>query len=225
MSYWKKTLRTTVLVLSYLIPKNKNLWLFLPTHYNGRCEGNIRSVFEYVYYHVKDVKPWCLHKDKNTSSEALLNNGSIFTRNIRALWLILRAAIIYVDGGDGSSFKGNFKLVQLWHGTGFKKIINLCREDSRKTSGENFLLVVAGSGSDKKLKQKAFNTSKVFVTGEPLLDDLLKHKHSRKIKREYDYCGYRKIFTYVPTFRDYPTKAPFSHDFYLKLQKHLEENN
>ncbi len=129
--------------LSFLMPRNQNLWLFGST-FGRRFAENPRYLFLYVSQHsdasvyyremkrdpsevlFHGIRPIWISRQKEII-EFLNENGyeACYYHSLRGIWLALRAGVYIYDNyskdinfwQSGGAFKFN-----LWHGTGNKKI-------------------------------------------------------------------------------------------------------
>ncbi len=204
-------MQVIIFMLSHLVPKNKDLWLFSAWSGFGFYD-NPRSIFERIISDKIEKEVTWISKSKKQVAE-ITGQGypCIYLYSLSGIWKQLRAHIVVYThqvNGEFLSFliSENTKRVQTWHGLPIKKIDADDHRDKRelvKFLIKKFLLrhlhnkndlVLACSESDQKIFSSAFRTSikKIKVTGYPRNDDLLKPQSSRS--------GSIKII-YMPTFR------------------------
>lgn len=128
IKYWAQILLVPVYGLSFLMPRNRKLWLFGST-FGRRYAENPRYLFLYVSQHSEElngVRPvWISHNREIV--RFLTDNGyeAYYYHSFKGIWLALRAgAYIYDNYSKDINFwqsGGAFKF-NLWHGTGNKKI-------------------------------------------------------------------------------------------------------
>ncbi len=225
----KKILLYAFSLVSYVVPKKKNLWVFSPKHYNNRFEGNIRHLFCYMAGSVGDISIWCIKISKKEIArhEVLRGRASSGRLTFRSMWMSLRAEVIVLDSGD-PLFKGNFKVVQLWHGTGFKNIGVFGEKYYGKRVrrlDKEIIFILASSEIDKKRKRESFLNDNVYITGSPRNDFLFYSDDDEKIKNLLGVQHFSKLILYAPTFREVEQRAPFSESFWQHLEAALKEQN
>jgi CDP-glycerol glycerophosphotransferase len=220
--------------LSYLIPKKDNIWVYFPTHYRA-IGGNIKAVFEYVNLHHQNIKQYILKDDisgKYIANEEDYKEYLVNRYSLKGIKFVLTAKVIFLD--SGSYFHtGNFNVVQLWHGTGYKNIYSLSsknRDNKKaysKAKQKNIILIPATSEEDKLRKEKSFLTNNVYLTGSPRNDVLITSIQSsiNKLRKKYQLDSFEKVICYAPTVRDDGNFNPFSETFYDKLQEIAIKNN
>lgn len=212
-------LRPFFFIGSFLVPKKKDFWVFYPTHYDNKFEGNIKAVFDHAIKNYPNIDLFCIGIPSDIVNEnPYLNGRSNNSKfNLASVWKLLRAEVIFIDDGN-VFFIGNFNIVELWHGIGFKKIYNLNKNSKKKKKYySQFLFAIAGSINDQKRKVESFYNDNVYIVGNPRNDFLWADK-------KHVFSDYTKVITYAPTFRSTET-TPFSPSFIEELQKFLYENN
>jgi CDP-ribitol ribitolphosphotransferase / teichoic acid ribitol-phosphate polymerase len=136
-----------------------------------------------------------------------------------------------LDAAIGKLAFGNFKLIQLWHGTGFKNIGLRTDTYSRKdiivkrNEYNKYEFIIASSEKDKKFYEDCFEIENVEITGLPRNDRLLYNDNNGYINDDINVNEYKKVILYAPTFRDKHSIIPFSDSFYIKLQSWLVKMN
>lgn len=130
IKYWAQLFLVPVYILSFLMPRNKKIWLFGST-FGRRFAENPRYLYLYVCQNkdklsVKGIRPVWISHNKHIVS-FLNENGyeAYYYRSFKGIWLALRAGVYIYDNyskdinfwQSGGAFKFN-----LWHGTGNKKI-------------------------------------------------------------------------------------------------------
>lgn len=232
----KIALKYVVWCLSYVVPKKKNLWIFYPKHFGENpYQGNTIAVLEYLISN-KDslnIEIACLSEkgrylDRKTQSKF----ERYEKRGFSSLYYLLRADLIFVDSLTFLE-TGKFKLVQLWHGTGFKNINLLNKKylsnKAVKSQGRrsNSILIVATSEEDRVRKNLAFDSECSVITGSPR-NDFLFNSASEDIEgllTRMKLDKYERVITYAPTFREVSTKSPFDDSFWDELNEHLVRTN
>lgn len=215
-----------LVVLSPVVPKRRGLWVFLPIFYESQpFNGNIKYLFGHVVRNHDEIDAYCL----GVGERDRRRNRDLAARMCRrryspiGILRILRAEYLFVDGLTRLSL-GSFRVVQLWHGTGFKNIATQTpgahsfRERIRRGNAiADF--VVATSEADRQRKEASFNARRVCVTGSPRNDILVSvtSDGAREIKRRLGLPGDRRIVGYAPTYRDTGDFVPFSPEAWRRL--------
>lgn len=123
IKYWSQIFLVPLYGLSYLMPRNKKLWLFGST-FGRRFSENPRYLFLYVAQNLQDIRPvWITH---NKSVVSFLNSQGYETyyyHSLKGIWLALRAGVyIYDNYSKDINFwqSGRALKINLWHGSGNK---------------------------------------------------------------------------------------------------------
>lgn len=230
----KQTIYRLVQILSYIIPKKKSYWVFTPIHDRKKISGNIKALLFYVREHHPEMEISITSENKDIWKDALAKNIKTNKSFISLLWNFLRAEHIILDATYSSSpfNRGNFSIIQLWHGTGFKNI-GLLDEFTSKKKLERFKhiyshyrVIVATSELDVQRKNDSFGIEKSIVTGSPRNDVFFEEKsYLTEIKRKYELQSYKSITAYTPTFRDLKAIPPFTDNFWRRLNEIFKETN
>lgn len=217
-------------ILSYIIPKEKNTIGFVSLQFRGKFSGNNKALFLYIQENLellpKGVKVFYITNQKTTYD--LLKSKGFEVKYSKYFWLwdLVRAEYIITDGARSFIGLGKFKIVQLWHGSGYKKIglsysgkkNNNLRHFHLKRFFNKMVLVCAASEMDKKLKIDAFQNEKVVITGSPC-NDLLYLDNKSNIDN-------LNIILYAPTFRDIQGNfSAFSDDGWMKMNDLMQRTN
>lgn len=226
----KNLLYFIIEIISYLVPKNKKLCLFIPVHSRKEFSGNLKSMFLYfekqnnfkIYWKTESADTYKALKDKGYN---------VVLKRLKFYYLVFRAAKILMDSGI-PWLRGNFDIIQVWHGTGFKNIglLNPQRTKAELTLFRKhfkcYSIVVANSESDADQKIKSFQNQNVFITGSPRNDIFFSNEVDYNgLKVKYNLYKYAKVFLYAPTFRDSGITRPFQTSFLEKLNAWLNTNN
>ena len=112
--------------ISSLIPKNKNLWIF-GAWFGEKYADNSKYLFEYVNKNHTEIEAVWLTQNKITL-ELIKEKGykAYLTYSLKGLWLSMRAKVGILSTAMVDINKyvaANMKIVQLWHGIPFKKIM------------------------------------------------------------------------------------------------------
>jgi CDP-glycerol glycerophosphotransferase len=200
-------------LISFLIPKNKNIWIF--SAWNGKkYSDNPKAIFSKILNGNRNIKAVWISKNKDLYLELKSAKlPSVYAYSIRGFYyhLIAGAAIFThsVDWDFLSFLIGpKTKKIQTWHGIPIKKIglddKRFPNQFLRKKIIEFLLpykkdfkydLVLAASEYDQLIYESAFavNKKKIVITGYPRNDQLfnvLKVRNSEVNK-----------VIYMPTFR------------------------
>ena len=217
---------------SYLIPKDKNLWIF-GAWFGEKYGDNSAFLFEYVNKNHPEIRTIWVTKNEKTFENMKIKNFEVYKMNsFKANLLSLRAGIcifLQNNSSDLNLFVCNkTKKVQLWHGTPLKKIYYDVFSFTLKSKllhfffpfiKENFSLIIAPSEEVRNKFSTAFkiNKNKIKITGYPRNDGLFE-------KVEYVKHYYSCI--YLPTFRNNCKFDSFQYNFNLdEVEKSLKKMN
>ena len=125
LKYWGQLLGLPVYWLSFVVPKDKNLWVFGST-FGRRFADNPKYLYLYTaqFHGDKTKAVWISH---NKDIVKLLNdNGyeAYYYHSLKGMWKCLRAKIYIFDNySKDISFwlSGGAIKFNLWHGSGNKK--------------------------------------------------------------------------------------------------------
>lgn len=220
--------------ISYVIPKKKDLYIFFPTHERNKLSGNIKALILYISQHQKEIDTVVVSDRAKVREEAMNYGLKTVSFKYGYSWKIFRAEHIVVDASVGLYFgRGNYSLIQVWHGVGFKNIGLLNDNKTKKEykslekDYKKFQCVIASSVEDQKRKFDSFRCNNTAITGSPRNDLFftVNQKTIDEIKKRHSLHNYSQIFTYAPTFRDFETRPPFSDQFWQKLDDSLISRN
>ena len=209
LKYWGQLLLLPVYWLSFLVPGNKNIWVFGST-FGRRFADNPRYLYLYVSQHKEElgVRPiWISHNQKVV--DMLNDEGyeAYMYHSLKGIWLALRAKIYLFDNYSKDI---NFwqscgaTKVNLWHGIPLKKIQHDNNFDKfrhpknlwekiknypRNISDEKpSHYVLTTSENLKPIFSSAFQTDNVLVAGYPrnevLISDEIQNVYSEEEKRD-----------------------------------------
>lgn len=225
-----------IIILSYVIPKNNNLFVF-SSHHGNMFKSNPRYL--YFYFQKRKNVMWITNNIKLCTK---LKENALevsYTYSFKGIWSVLRAKYIFIDNGMRGplasgilAFLGRFKIIQTTHGIPLKNVRWLdfnFKGISRLAvyfSLLSYRCVLASSRSDKELKEKSFRNQNVKITGLPRNDiffnrDLVSHDWISELGLE----KFDRIILYAPTFRDSYSTIPFSVTFLEELDIWLNTNN
>lgn len=225
-----------------MIPKNKNQILL------GSRDGQFVDNTKYFFlYLLKKKTPlnfiWITKNKELFQKFKKLNFPVVYLYSLEGFITILKSNIILVNQlvNDASFFiilPGNFNIVNLWHGTPFKRITvsdmkhqnfieNRIKRIMKKVYHQQFKCAISASDITTSRLKEAFDTTKEFpILGYPRNDVFL---NTDLIFENYkDTLGlnnYSKIYLYCPTLRDAKSKKPFSNSFLATLNQYLLEKN
>lgn len=216
-------------ILTWTVPKNENLLIF-SYFYQEKPSGNLWYLHRYIAENRPDLR--CLVIDES---------------GFKNIATIARAKYLLIDHNTGTVFfwgifqyLSRLKIIQLWHGTGFKQIVFL--DDKSKPKGlisliryydkllrcKKYSCILASSEEDKARKIGSFKNENVFVTGNPKNDiffDCAISRSNNYILQELGSYGYNRIILYAPTYRDDKVLQPFSSDFWYRLNRNMIDND
>jgi len=212
--------------LSYLVPKDKNLWIF-GAWFGEKYADNSKYLFEYINKNHTEIKAIWLTNNQNTFELIKKKGYKVFkTYSLKGLFYALRAQVGIISTGlkDINIYTtGNMKIVQLWHGIPLKKIMF---DDKITFKHPNFFknitflifpflkrdfyysntIFIATSEEVQKRMSSAFNVrlDKVKVTGYPRNDSFF-----QSLRKDLDFVKKllyfksigKKIVIYMPTHR------------------------
>lgn len=225
--------------LSWLMPKDKNLWIF--GAWGGQSYAdNSRYLFEYVSRCQPSVIPVWLSRSEQVL-RMLRDSGhrAFHPFSIKGIWYSMRAGagIITNDMVDINRFAcGRMKIVQLWHGIPLKQVL-YCDQKRHIVDGYRkkrilsvffpFLrkniefkkaLITGTSAETARLFGRMFNTSLVSITGFPRNDGMFaNYSFPPRLKRLKET---QKLGIYMPTYRQKEET-----DIVALLLKDLEDIN
>lgn len=194
MKYWGQLLLLPIYWLSFLMPRDRKLWLFGST-FGRRFADNPKYLFLYISQHRAElgIRPvWITHSREIV--RLLQGNGyeAYYYHSIKGIWLALRGKVYLFDNyAKDINFwqSGGAVKVNLWHGIPLKKIQadnlfdtfrhprNLWerwKNFPRNLSDEKpHHYVLATSDFLKPVFCSAFRTENVLVCGYPRNDSML----------------------------------------------------
>lgn len=197
LNYWGQLLLLPVYWLSFLVPRDKRIWLFGST-FGRRFADNPRYLYLYISQNRKKlgIRPiWISHKKEII--ELLKKSGyeAYYYHSLKGIWYALRAKVyIYDNYSKDINFwqSGGAVKVNLWHGIPLKKIQadnvfdkfrhpkNLWEKWKcfpRRLSDEKpHHFVLTTSEFLKPIFKSAFQTKYVFTSGYPRNDQLISKK-------------------------------------------------
>lgn len=236
IKYWSQILLIPIYFISFLMPRNKKVWLFGST-FGYRFADNPKYLYIYLHQHMRDkVCTIWISRDKSIV-KLLRDRGyqSYYLKSLKGIWFCLRAKVYIYDNYSKDicfSLSGGAIKVNLWHGIPLKKIANdnifdrvrnprnereWIRWALRRMSDEKpSHYVLTTSEFLKPIFSSAFNTKKVLIANYPRNDFLLGKNienimTSSEEKTVEDLKAVlkfseMKMILYMPTFRESENK-------------------
>lgn len=131
LSYIKIILSGIIVNLTALLPRNRKMMVF-GAWFGQKYDDNSRALFEYVLKNRKDVRAYWITANE-TLYESMKGEGLPVYLNTsrKAIILALRTryyvSVVMLEGKDSggnlSRLMGGVKVINLWHGIPFKKIM------------------------------------------------------------------------------------------------------
>ena len=209
LKYWGQLLLLPVYWLSFLVPRNKKIWLFGST-FGRRFADNPRYLYLYVSQHKEElsIRPiWISH---NKDVVRMLNAEgyeAYMYHSLKGIWYALCGKVYLFDNySKDLNFwqSGGAMKVNLWHGIPLKKIQHdnvfdkfrhskniweKLRNFPRNISDEKpNHYVLTTSENLKPIFSSAFKTENVLVAGYPrnevLISDEIKNIYSEEEKKD-----------------------------------------
>ncbi len=224
--------RTILNVLSFIIPKKKNLLFYVSIHDPNKFAGNLKFLYLYANANEPKFKSVFFARNQKVYNEVNELGFPVVKGAHNLLWYTLRAQHIIIDATTGfMSFKG-ISLIQLWHGAGIKNVgmanknIDNYTRKIYQLHFDRYRFVTAISDYDKQMHNVKFNIKSAIVTGLARNDAFFQDQAvTDRIKKKYALESYSKIITYAPTFRDHFTQDNFSQDFWRTFNDYLKIRN
>lgn len=238
--------------LSYLFPKKKDLIVFIGGRKEGLFQGNIKFLYQYLEKTHKNT--YFLTYSKNEYQEIKKLYGNVvYYPSVKSIFLLLRSKIAVVDIYEWIKDFRYFllfrsKIVQLWHGVGFKRIqldSPAYIDDQKKffprmeailyaLYPKYDVLISTSKFYTEQLFSRAFKSDKIVETGYPRNDvffrdttdvDLircdLKAYHKICLFKQQNY----KLILYAPTYRETGGDPISSGAIKLKELNEFAKNN
>lgn len=234
IKYWGQVLLLPIYWFSFITPRSNKIWLFGCT-FGRRFADNPRYLYLYLNQHKKEEirAIWITH---NKQIVSFLNDHhleSYYYKSLRGIWYCLRAkAYIFDNYSKDISFwlSGGARKINLWHGTGNKKINYDNKFDTirhPKNNWEKFIYYLRRMSDEKPshyilatselmgdIFSSAFRVPRdhIIVDGYPRNDILFEdnaidiiytqqEKETLESVERYKKEGYT-IILYMPTFRE-----------------------
>ncbi len=252
-SIFKLCLSWMIYPLSFLFPRNDNIWIFTGWHRNSEREifaDNSKYLFLHVVNTHPEIRPiWISQDDKICS--VLREHGfeSYNVNSIKGAFYSLRAKYTIIDAIMPNAhwqYSGGSKTIQLWHAEGIKKL-NLTHKWSIASFAEIFrhpgrfkkffFLICSSPYISEKFMCPSFDVDErdLRITGLPRYDISLKnipgaeidmHIELGQMINEVRSKNAKRLIFYVPTFRRGKSLSEqLSPLNFHELDKFLKENN
>lgn len=226
-------------VCSALVPKQQNLWIF--GAWQGKIYGdNSKSLFEYVNQNYKEIEcVWLTHNENVLRSLKEKNYKAEKIHSLKGYLLLLRARVVVQTEGNvdvGGFILCRTKIIQLWHGVAPKK----ANWDARRNKlqklysklfdndySHSYWMVSSEHNKGTMMNVFGARAEKSFVTGYPRNDTFVKPLENPRVLEslETKYPNSKKII-YMPTHRNFGTKAPFiTCESLIEVDKKLKKEN
>lgn len=217
LKYWGQLLLLPVYWLSFLVPRNKKIWLFGST-FGRRFADNPRYLYLYVSQHKEELKLRPIWISHNENVVRMLNNEgyeAYMYHSLKGIWFALRGKVYLFDNySKDINFwqSGGALKINLWHGIPLKKIQHdnvfdkfrhpknfwgKIKNFPRNISDEKpSHYVLTTSENLRYIFSSAFKTENVLVAGYPRNEILI----SNNIKNVYSHeekADRQKIFDFL----------------------------
>lgn len=247
MKFLDLFLQLILFFLSYIVPKKKSLFLFWSGTWKD-FKWNTKYLFLYWLKNIKNLDFYWITKNKKIFKMLKDENYPVLYKySFKWFFYIIRANILFVEINSQDCYYidkifWRFYFFNLWHWTPIKKIWDDMVSDNiwlgsnffykirkifwkKLKSSSKFSFISATSLRVQKLFQFAFDNKNVFVTWYPRNDIFFdKSLILDNFDKKLNFRNYKKIITYVPTFRDKNSISPFWENFLSKLDKYLKDN-
>lgn len=226
-------------IISCIIPKKKNRWVF-GAWFGNRISDNSYALYKYIKESFPDIEAIWICKNTDLAKKEGIN--AVKRNTIQAVWKCLTARVSvmnqgYLDFGDLNWIFKSYK-VQLWHGVPWKKIgedttdekTGLLHLISHKTFvfANRYDLYIAPSDKTRAVLKTAFliGDDKILSVGQPRNEQLLDKKYCQTARKKLEekIGVFDNIIVYMPTFRD-KNASPFTFVSIGEEIKHLLEND
>lgn len=228
-----------LLLLSYIIPKKKNLIIFGAGDAK-QFQGNPK----YIYQFLRLTQPqaityfWSAKSKKQQEFLESIQAPFIDPYTVSGFFKILRAKYMVIEKSTFDVYYtkmifGRFNFIQTWHGTPLKHI-GVDKNNSgykflkriRFFTRQKFKIITAPSEEIKTLFQNVFENKNVVVTGYARNDVIFNPALAvNDYGRILNLKTYTKTILFAPTFRDdNDTLSPLSDDL-TKFNGDLKERN
>ncbi|MBE5963198.1 MAG: hypothetical protein E7256_17760 [Lachnospiraceae bacterium] len=251
LRYWLQIFMLPVYLLSFLIPRNKKIWLYGST-FGKRFADNPKYFYLYMNQnHKEHIRNIWITKNRNIADQ-ITEKGyeAYYLYSIRGLWFAAVGSVYFYDNySKDISFwlSGGARKVNLWHGIPLKKINMDNIYDSvrhpkgwkdsmrywlRRLSDEKpSHYVLTTSCFLSEIFASAFATKNVIIAGYPRNDSLYEGRIKDEFKEASEIVNWiykrkeegNRIILYMPTFRESEMQLFDVLDF-NELHRFLEKN-
>jgi CDP-glycerol glycerophosphotransferase (TagB/SpsB family) len=232
-------------ILSYIIPKKNNLYIFHWMRWNF-FSWNSKAMFLFILKNKKDIKPlYYINNQKIInyllSKEPSLQDNIIKWNTIKGFFNLFRAKYIFIDEHISSlsypnNLIWNFNIINLWHGDWIKDIRNVAKNLKTKfyfqfvkwLFNKVYKFIITWSENIQKIFIEAFPLiNKVYITWLPRNDVFFRNDlEIFNVPEKFNLKKYNKVILYAPTHRSFwEVIKPFSDIFLEKLNLFLKEQN
>lgn len=232
--YLKQLLHWPIYLISPLIPKDDNIWIF-SSWLSKTYSDNPKHLFKYIIEEHPEIKAYWITKDKDLHRELKsLGIPSFYIYSLKGVITQAFAGVAVFSHNDASEFipamtSKRTKRIQLWHGTPLKKIGAQAKSEFAKKHPhlhhlrdliypwllkENYDLTIASSKEVATKIDTAFCTKKTAVTGYPRNDTI----NINSIDR---WSSTIKNIIYMPTFRGKPSSLESKNKTNSVVLEHL----
>ncbi|MFY9457483.1 MAG: CDP-glycerol glycerophosphotransferase family protein [Candidatus Spechtbacterales bacterium] len=252
-----KKLRTLIRILlgwavyglSFFVPRNKKIWVFVGWHQNKEREifaENPKYLFLYASNNQKDIRPIWIGQD-NKICTLLKNHGyeAYSITSAKGMYFSLRAGYTFIGSTmqrNNWKYSGASKVIQLWHGKSLKKTGHnspYSIKNSNKFISPNlfrrftYFIAMSNYMADFIVSDFQMERKDVIVTGLPKFDVLFGDVKGAEIDlnpqfvneiRKAKSKNFKKLIFYAPTFRPDGSNPMRELDL-PRLNKFLEGKN
>lgn len=222
-------LQIALTVLSYLVPKKKNL-LILGAGDAKQFQGNPKYLYLFLAQNQSSIEfYWSAKSGEQRKKLAARNLPYINPYSKNGFIKLLRAKYIVIEKSSYDAYYtpmilGNFNFIQTWHGSPFKKVGIHAAEHLQGSihmssnpenlmykilksinffSRQKYKLITSPSQYVSEIFESAFENKNVKITGYPRNDVFFNKKLAFNDYTELlKRKEYQKIILYAPTFRD-----------------------
>lgn len=220
-----------LLLISYIVPKNKNIWLF--GSFGGSFNDNAKYLFLHICENHPEIKAIWISNNKNTVKFLQDKNfNSYYKWSIKGLFYSFIGKVYFYNAyiSDINTWThGNAVKVNLWHGTPMKKIefdisrgtISHIFNNSIKSkffypnqyTKADYILSTSKKVSEIFSSAFRLDISQCLEFGYPrndiltyqknkVIDFIKKYEPASSFKLVNTLEKYEKIYVYMPTWRD-----------------------